>query len=278
MNDHRQMTLAPVPNTDSVPICPLTLFRSFSIHVTPHCRVGHLPQGQSALQSPSQHSPVNQACAAATFSLDSWSISSTTFLTSVSTLSCMLSTLFATWHQYRPWCGSAALARLSTSSCLSLSPCWHSNLYVSAQKSPMSGLRVTARLNQFRAFSTLRSCQKSWATAAMTWGSLSHRRSASTLLDLRCGCGAIEMHSAHSTPEVGHSCSALAMRLSATLLLCCLRSVSTASSHSWSFLGFFKRPCSSNARAFVTFLDFSSAAAAAAHSATCSGHLRRPRA
>mmetsp|Transcript_9157 Transcript_9157/g.17131 ORF Transcript_9157/g.17131 Transcript_9157/m.17131 type:complete len:269 (-) Transcript_9157:754-1560(-) len=140
----------------------------------------------------------------------------------------------------------------------------------------MSGFNVTARFNQFLAFSTLRSCQKSCATAAITCGSLSQRRSASTDLDFRCGRGAMETHSAHKSPLLVHSCNALAIRLSAAFVLLLRSSVRTASSHSMGFLGFLSRACSSSARALVTFPAASSVAAAAAHRGTHSGHLRRP--
>ena len=55
-------------------------------------------------------------------------------------------------------------------------------------------------------FCTLRSLQKSLETASSTWGSCSHFFIASTLRVFRCGFASISMASAHSWPEVGHSC------------------------------------------------------------------------
>lgn len=53
----------------------------------------------------------------------------------------------------------------------------------------------------------MRSFANSSATAATTWGSLSHFFSASVDLLRRWGRGAMEMASAHRGPLVGHSCT-----------------------------------------------------------------------
>jgi hypothetical protein len=95
----------------------------------------------------------------------------------------------------------------------------------------------------WRGAHTLRSFQKSCATAAMMWGSSLQRLRASRDRARRCGRGAMATASALRGPLVGQSCSALAISVSAALALPARCSVRTAASHSSSFFGFFSRAC-----------------------------------
>mmetsp|Transcript_2317 Transcript_2317/g.7453 ORF Transcript_2317/g.7453 Transcript_2317/m.7453 type:complete len:399 (+) Transcript_2317:1185-2381(+) len=208
------------------------------------------------------------------------------FLSSASTGSCQFSTRFATRHHASPCFGAASAHRLTTAFTASSSPCRVSNLKYAAQWSPTSGFSVTARLNHPRALSILRSSQNRFAIDAITAGSLSHRLSASTDFDFRCGRGAILTASAQSIPDAGHSCNAFAMSASAARSLSGStptgfppRSCRAAVSHSVSFAGLRRRACSRTARAFAGALPPSgdaSNAAAAHHSGIASGHRRVP--
>lgn len=89
-------------------------------------------------------------------------------------------------------------------------PCCRSNLSHHAQMSPQvsagCSLAATARPNQSRAFSILRSVQNSRATLHSTHGSFPAFRSASADRALRVGRGSDQIANDHSRPDVGHSC------------------------------------------------------------------------
>lgn len=88
-----------------------------------------------------------------------------------------------------------------------------------------------------------------------------------------CALGSKNMDSAHSIPELGHSCKAFAIIELAMSFIPALISTLMASSHNSSFFGFFKRAFSNTERALMRRSRFSSSLDNNNHSGIDPGHF-----
>mmetsp|Transcript_12844 Transcript_12844/g.32549 ORF Transcript_12844/g.32549 Transcript_12844/m.32549 type:complete len:369 (+) Transcript_12844:144-1250(+) len=190
---------------------------------------------------------------------------------------------FLTEHHFSPYFGFARThPRFSCSSAsVSFLSLW--NAYELAHASPSKGFRTTARSNHVLAFSGFPSAQKNFATAIMTWASLSHIFRASTLRAFFWGGSSVSMASAQRIPEAGHSLRPLAsIDFIADELdeedpedLARRASIRTEASHSTSFLGNETLARSRMARALAGDC-FSSIRARLVQSGTNFGQFSRP--